>query len=380
MWLVWPDRSPVTLEAVLCIILGAMAALACKLAARRKKPLLEWQVGEYSAKLCKTTPIMSESGPARAIKLGDLTDFYMTFQRFIRGRNMHYIVSNIISPITAKYKVAYADMVRPGGHHHLAERQLDWFVSHHWGLTFRSTFESIKHHAKTYAPLLRVGAVSPENVKYWICSFSNNQHELDDDIPQSGPLDRCSFYKALTHDSCEGTAIIMDDEANTLTRIWCVYELFLTTTLRTEGRADFKGLIVCSDKGVLNEGKAGMDFAVNLAACLQCINVAGARASKPLDKKKIIDAINSSGMSCADLDEQVLSLLKDILDKSNTACQENLAKLKESLARPSVPAKHASTFSEGVYIQPVHLRAQREHRNSAPGAFGVTSFSIEIGS
>jgi len=63
----------------------------------------------------------------------------------------------------------------------------------------------------------------------WVCPFAVNQHQvdLDDDLEKS------PFFKALQSVKAASGRVLMvlDEDATPLTRIWCVYEIWVTATL-----------------------------------------------------------------------------------------------------------------------------------------------------
>ena len=76
-----------------------------------------------------------------------------------------------------------------------------WFISHWWGMHFNLTVKSILNHAKQ----------SGEDTRYWVCTFSNNQWKMSEEIPALAPPSESSFYKALRSPSCLGTCMILDE-------------------------------------------------------------------------------------------------------------------------------------------------------------------------
>ena len=133
-------------------------------------------------------------------------------------------------PITKEEDVSYAELAGPV--------RLDWLISHNWCSPFQDLISAVINHAKW------ADDGHWRDVSVWICSFANNQHrkgiEIGDDWKQS------PFYLALKDPSTKGTAMVMNDEADALTRIWCVFELFQTIELKGPG-----GLLLCTSTGVL---------------------------------------------------------------------------------------------------------------------------------
>jgi len=82
------------------------------------------------------SPVPCDRGPDRAVSFLQLRQFRSCFQSFILDRNMYYVVSNMIIPLTEKSKLSYAELVGP--------RKIDWFVSHFWGDSFQVLVHSLK--------------------------------------------------------------------------------------------------------------------------------------------------------------------------------------------------------------------------------------------
>ena len=189
------------------------AALVAALRAHRWKrdasTPLQRQLQEFQALLPKK-PTKCSPGPERAISLAKLQQMYERFRPLIRGRNMYYICPNIVLPITKKVHKSFAEVVGCG--------LVDWFISHFWGLPFADFILSLQEHAISRGSDLR----------YWVCTFSNNQWDMEAEVPSGKPPSHSSFYKALTSPSCCGTGMMMDTDVTPLRRSWCLFEMLHT--------------------------------------------------------------------------------------------------------------------------------------------------------
>ncbi|CAK8987616.1 unnamed protein product, partial [Durusdinium trenchii] len=87
-----------------------------------------------------------------------LQDLGKHFERFILERNMHFVVANIVRPLTCDKQVSFVTLW--GG------RQVDYFVSHSWGTSFSHFVRSIRSHA------MSKGGQTWTDAAYWICSFA----------------------------------------------------------------------------------------------------------------------------------------------------------------------------------------------------------------
>ena len=59
----------------------------------------------------------------------------------------------------------------------------------------------------------------------WVCAYANNQHSLNDDITVN--LRDSGFAKTMEV-SKGRTITILDKDGVVFTRVWCVFELYMT--------------------------------------------------------------------------------------------------------------------------------------------------------
>eukprot|EP00439_Symbiodinium_sp_Y106_P043689 s2197_g5.t1 len=223
------------------------------------------------------TPQECPRGPSRAVKGGQLWCFYDTFEPFIRSRTLYYVVANIIKPLTREAQLSYAEVAGP--------HETGWFCSHFWGTSFAHFVRSICKHAEAACGL---HGCAWQDITYWICSFSNNQWRIQEELGIS--WESSSFYLALKSPSCCGTAMVVDDYAMPLTRAWCLFEV-LQTRLKENEADNFQGLWLCTSSGVLHEGKAGVDVAMRIAERLATLRLEDATASVKKDKDMIDELV-----------------------------------------------------------------------------------------
>jgi len=279
----------------------------------------------------------SETGPTRAVSVGAIHDFYSYFQSFIRDRNMYYVVEEIVKPLTAPQRVSYAELV--------GCCPVEWFVSHFWGSGFAHFVESLQSHAEA-ASTKATGAIASggqrsrpawRQTRYWICSFSNNQWEIDQELGHDGVYNS-SFYKALMAPSCHGTLMVLDHQLLPLTRSWCLFELM--QTFQRPQTSSFTGLSLGTSQGVLNDGKAPVDVVMQLSERLLQCRLQDATASNEDDKQMIDQAVREHG-GFEQMDALVKNNVADILRRSMDKIQEDLGGL---LARSKT--KEADDSSE----------------------------------
>ncbi|CAK9068655.1 unnamed protein product [Durusdinium trenchii] len=231
------------------------------LAQRRRQFLKEWPL---ALQRCGR-------GPERSMSAGQLQDFLQFFETFIKERSMYYVCSNIVKPLTELHKMSLVELVGP--------RQMEWFVSHYWGMSVRHFGEAIRKHAISSS-----SDFDWREVGYWICTFSNNQWHVEEELGD-GHWQSSSFYLALRSPECKGTAMIIDELVLPLQRIWCLFEVY--HTIRLSGSGSFQGLLLCTSTGVLQEGKAGTDVAVAVAQRAAELDTRSASATAEEDRQMI---------------------------------------------------------------------------------------------
>ena len=166
----WP--SALLVFAVACVVFSGFLILK-----HRSHPLspIEKRHQQFLEEL-KAKPKSCERGPERAIQAHQLEHFHTYFQAFIRDRSMYYVCSNLVEPLTKASQVSYAELV--------GASLVQWFVSHYWGSPFRHFSDTIRKHAASGSQA------------YWICTFSNNQWDVETDLG-NGDVLRSSFYLSL---------------------------------------------------------------------------------------------------------------------------------------------------------------------------------------
>ena len=80
-----------------------------------------------------------------------------------------------------------------------------------------------------------IGGGMNEDTPVWICAFANNQHDLDSAITPD-PADS-AFAKAMSMAKFRVNSIL-DVNNQVSSRLWCIYELYLTLILSKEQRID----------------------------------------------------------------------------------------------------------------------------------------------
>lgn len=178
---------------------------------------------------------------------------------------------------------------------------MDYFVSHSWGTSFAHFVRSIHCHA-----LSREGQRWMD-VSYWICSFANNQWDIEAELGET--IMDSAFARTLRGD-IKGVAMVLDHEVQPLTRVWCLFEFLLSKQLDLE-------LVFATDVGVIgDDGCTSFDIALELGNKIESLQVANCAASSELDRTRIFEFIVSSLGSLESMDEQIRDLMGRMLKKN----------------------------------------------------------------
>jgi hypothetical protein len=264
-------------------------------------------------------------GPNRAVTIGSLSHMFNTFHSYLLRRNMYFLEPYLIRPLTRGMKLSFAELVGP--------QLLDFFVSHFWGLAFHETLEALKKHAAEASSSIK----KPRSaIAYWICTFSNNQWKLWEEIPPGAGPESSSFFKALTSGFCNATCMVVNEEVEPLKRSWCLFELFLTFVLkqRTEWSPDeikFQGLQLITASGVLNSGKSSMDIALAITSTVATIKLEDAKASRTEDEEMIKAKVLEEYGSFEKPNNLLKNEIRKILEKTRSRAQKDIDELLQKL-------------------------------------------------
>lgn len=269
------ERMPISMTIVICVT-SFLAVLAHIIGfrLRRDRPRIRKNQGQYRAalRLKNPEPVSCAKGPSRAITEGQLSQLHEAFSHFIRDRNMYYVDSDIIRPLTKLDQLSFAELAGPSS--------VEWYVSHYWGTSFKHFVQALHHHANRM-----------HGSTYWVCCFSNNQWSVTEELGHN--WDDSSFYLTLKSGLCKGVAMVLDPLALPLTRSWCLFEI-LQTFLLTRDDEHFVGLLMCTGSGVLNFGCPGaVDASMAIASQLSKLDLENAEATKVRDKQMIIGCVES---------------------------------------------------------------------------------------
>ncbi|CAE7326384.1 pmpB, partial [Symbiodinium pilosum] len=145
------------------------------------------------------------------------------------------------------------------------------------------------------------------DTSYWVCSFANNQWDIAGEL--GGTIMESAFARTLKS-PIKGVAMVLDHEVQPLTRVWCLFEFLLSKQLQLE-------LLFTTDLGVVgDDGCTSFDIALELGNKIESLQVANCLASSELDKARIFEFIVESLGSLESMDNQIRSLMGQMLKKN----------------------------------------------------------------
>lgn len=175
----------------------------------------------------------------------------------------HEIVSEIVKRIIPqRHSCSWMEVVSCGN-----PQERRFYCSHNWSEPFRDFMATIEHHAREH----RAG---PEDA-YWICVFANDQW----DVNLGTSLCGSPFYDALHN--AEMTALMLDETAEALYRMWVVFEM-------TETQRLGQVLEVWTPLGRVGSGLVASGPFVQ---AVKNLDITLAEASNPCDQRQIMNHI-----------------------------------------------------------------------------------------
>lgn len=122
--------------------------------------------------------------------------------------NLNHMNYWMILPATEKRKCSFVELVAMG-------RQVpNWCVIHWWGQPFVEFMECLKAH-------VRARRTATEESPYWIHAYASRQHVNESQIYEDPRTS--SFFKAMVI-TRNHVLLVLEDQANTFSRIWCGFE------------------------------------------------------------------------------------------------------------------------------------------------------------
>jgi len=306
-WQLQPSSWEMSVYTVVQLLVAVFVTLCWRFCFRPTSTIAK-KLRAFSAEIHSRNPHPKAcpKGPGRAIAVRDVLDLHETFIAFIKDRNMYYIDPNIIRPLTSRVKLSYAEFVGP--------QNVQWFVSHWWGTEFQVYCEALQRHAKAQ---IASGETGWEATTYWICTFSNNQYQILEELGTSHK--ESSFYLALHSGICRGTCMILDEMAMPLARSWCLFELLQTIGLEQK-QVGFKGLLFCTNNGVLNYGASTVEMSMKIGERLAGLSLKDAEASTEKDKNMITELVLQEMESF----EKIDFVLREHITEALDACHKTV--------------------------------------------------------
>jgi hypothetical protein len=211
-------------------------------------------------------------GTANLFKITDLAPYVekgTTLHKNWVEINQHHIRYGIIMKVIQKAdSCSWVELV--------ADRvqKPKYFVSHNWSESFRDFMLSIEHHAKH----VRCRAAD----SYWICVFAMNQWEVD----VGGDLEKGPFVTALKE--APNMVLMLDKEASSLSRLWCLIEVYLVTERPDVVGDKAEDLQILTPLGVL--GTPGVQSGPVFEA-LKGVKTSTATATEKPDRRQLLNYI-----------------------------------------------------------------------------------------
>ena len=140
---------------------------------------------------------------------------------------MYDINKYVIMPFTMESEASFVETLPSTA----GTQPPKFFVSHTWGTPFYHTTACIQQLIEDFKVNRidkndnRRGGGMTEDTPIWICAFANNQHHVQNAIPED--ISETGFSKAMEVANYR-TLFILDKDGNAFSRIWCLLEIYLT--------------------------------------------------------------------------------------------------------------------------------------------------------
>ncbi|CAJ1441690.1 unnamed protein product, partial [Effrenium voratum] len=154
------------------------------------------------------------------------------------------------------------------------------------------------------------------NWSFWICAFANNQYQLDHALSPTEPIESSSFAEALRSPGLQGVVCIIDPSCTIYRRIWCAFELFYVKCVLPKQRICLPVTLV-NEKGVISEGGVSESKLLQIKTAIQTVKTQDAKASNPVDKEQIEEAMREENTTHDQLDKHLRELTSAGLDSAS---------------------------------------------------------------
>lgn len=135
--------------------------------------------------------------------------------------NLYSVVDHIIKPATQLCRCSYVELVAN------SPQPPEWFVSHWWGEPVVDFVACLEQHSKDRE--------LPVDTSYWVCAYANNQWNIQADMGDDPSTS--SFRRAMR--LCKGTVSVLDPGAVCYSRVWCIFEIFISIGDRPPSDTDY---------------------------------------------------------------------------------------------------------------------------------------------
>ncbi|CAE7403620.1 unnamed protein product, partial [Symbiodinium sp. CCMP2456] len=278
---------------------------------RRQRTPLQEACREYLSELSSfslaTIPAAEDQDHPRnqGLSMHALQHFWEHFKRFVLERNMHFVVANIVEPLTEKRQTSFVSL--------LQGKPVSYFVSHSWATPFQHFVQCLQRHTAF------TGALEPT---YWICSFANNQWDIAKEIG-TDVLD--SAFAKVLQSGVQGVVMVLDQQVQPFTRVWCLFELFLSSKRALQ-------VVFATDCGILGDELCdSVGVALELGRRISCLQVERCQASSELDKQRIFAHIRGELGSLERMDGKIKDMVRDMLRRNLQHARTSTATLRQQL-------------------------------------------------
>jgi len=221
------------------------------------------------------------------VTAGVLWDLLEHYGAFILDRNMHYVVSNIVLPLTEPSKSSFAAI--------WGRQTVTHFVSHSWCTPFFEFVETLRRHAESIA------GARWRSQTYWVCSFSNNQWDIASALGDS--IASSAFARVLRGGVVRDMVMVLDAKVRPLQRVWCLYELWIATQQKFH-------VTFATSMGIIGDATcASVDIVFAIAERIGGLQVEDCEASNGEDKRQILASIVDDLGSLSRMDTHIRRIM-----------------------------------------------------------------------
>lgn len=228
--------------------------------------------------------------------------------------NLYHVIDWVVKPITRNSSCSLVEMVAK------SEQKPRWFISHAWAEPVKNFVAAVTQHAE-------VRGLSEDDY-YWVCGYANNQHKIEDDIPDDPK--KSSFYMAMQQS--EGVLLCLDKLATPFKRIWCCFEEAMIvegeTLLLDIATVVDKNAVVLTDGFVDKDTRDGEEYALEnkreresgfpleLLEKGYQIDIRNAESCHQADKRRILNTI-AGNVPPSELDVKEPDLTEEAFTRVN---------------------------------------------------------------